>query len=88
MARTILTEIALFFTPFALYFIALWLTKRGPRDRENWPAKVVLSLAGVGIVLMAISLLFFSHYGGYRPGGTYVPAYIDRDGKFHPGETK
>ena len=46
------------------------------------------TIASLLSLVMAISLLFFSHYGGYRPGGTYVPAYIDKDGKFHPGETK
>ncbi len=88
MARTIFTEIALFIAPFAIYAIALLLMRKGMRDRENWGAKVVAWLAFAGIILVAISLVWFSHYGGFQPGQKYYPAYIDKDGKFHPGETK
>jgi hypothetical protein len=71
MARTILTELAFFIAPFAIY------------------ASVLLaSLAFAGIALVAVSLVWFAHYGGYKPGTTYTPAYIDKDGKFHPGVTK
>jgi hypothetical protein len=88
MARTIFTELALFAAPFALYAIALLLMRKGMRDRENWGAKIVAWLAFAGIILVAISLVWFAHYGGYRPGSTYVPAHIDKDGKFVPGYTK
>ena len=88
MARTIFTELALFITPFAIYAVALLLMQRDARDRENWGAKVVAWLAFAGIGLVAISLVWFSHYGGYQPEKKYYPAYIDKDGKFHPGETK
>ena len=88
MARTVLTELALFIAPFAIYAIALLLMRRDMRDRENWGAKAVACLAFAGIILVAISLVWFSHYGGYQPSKTYVPAYIDKDGKFHPGETR
>jgi amino acid transporter len=88
MARTILTELALFIAPFAIYAAVLFLMKKDARDRENWGAKAVGWLAFAGIVLVAISLVWFSHYGGYRPGSTYVPAYIDKDGKLVPGYTK
>jgi hypothetical protein len=88
MARTIFTEIALFIAPFAIYAAMLYLTKRDARDRDNWGAKVVAWLAFAGVILVAISLIWFSHYGGYRPGSTYVPAHIDKDGKLVPGYTK
>ncbi len=88
MARTILTELAFFITPFAIYAIALLLMQKDARDRENWGAKVVAWLAFAGIILVAISLIWFSHYGGYKPGSTYVPAHIDKDGKLVPGYTK
>jgi hypothetical protein len=87
MARTILTELAFFAAPFALYAVALVLMKKDARDRENWGAKVVAWLAFIGIALVAASLVWFAHYGGYRPGTTYVPAHI-KDGKIVPGETK
>jgi hypothetical protein len=88
MARTIFTEIAFFITPFAIYAAVLYLTQRDARDRENWGAKVVGWLAFAGIILVAVSLIWLSHYGGYRAGSTYVPAYIDKDGKLVPGHTK
>ena len=88
MARTIFTELAFFIAPFAVYAIVLLLMKKDARDRENWGAKVVAWLAFAGIALVAASLVWFAHYGGYKPGQTYTPAYIDKDGKFHPGETK
>lgn len=88
MARTILTELAFFIAPFAIYAIALFLMKKDARDRENWGAKVVGWLALAGILLVAASLVWFAHYGGYKPGTTYIPAYIDKDGKLVPGHTK
>jgi hypothetical protein len=88
MARTILTELAFFLAPFVIYAIVLLLMRKDARDRENWGSTIVLGLAGAGIVLVAASLLWFAHYGGYRAGTTYVPAHIDKDGKFVPGETK
>lgn len=87
MARTILTELALFATPFAIYAIALVMMRRDTRDRENWGAKVIAWLAVAGIVLVAISLVWFSHYGGFGTGTTYIPAHIE-NGKLVPGRTK
>ena len=88
MARTIFTELAVFIAPFAVYAIVLLLMRKDARDRENWGAKVIGWLAFAGILLVAASLVWFAHYGGYKPGSTYVPAYIDKDGKLVPGYTK
>lgn len=87
MARTIFTEIALFLAPFAIYAIVLLLTRRAPRDREHWGLKVVGGLAAAGLVLVAISLVWLSHYGGFGTSGTYIPAHLE-DGKLVPGRTK
>jgi hypothetical protein len=87
MARTILTEFALFLTPFAIYAIALTLMKRSAREKEHWGAKVVGTLAAAGLVLVAISLVFLSRYGGFETGKQYTPAQF-KDGKLVPGETK
>ncbi len=88
MARTVLTELALFLAPFAIYAITLQMMRKNARDREHWSVKAVLSLAAAGVVLVAIGLVLFAHFGGYRPTTTYTPAHIDKDGKFIPGETK
>ena len=88
MARTILTEIALFLAPFVIYAVALMMMQKNASDREHWSAKAVLWLAAAGVLLVAIGFVLFAHFGGYRPSSTYVPAHIDKDGKFVPGETK
>ncbi len=88
MARTIFTELAFFIAPFAVYAIVLVLMRKDARDREHWEAKVIGWLALAGIILVAASLVWIAHYGGYQPGSTYVPAYIDKDGKLVPGHTK
>lgn len=88
MARTIFTELAFFIAPFAIYAAVLFLMKKDAREREHWEAKIVGWLALAGIVLVAASLVWFAHYGGYRTDSTYVPAYIDKDGKLVPGHTK
>ncbi|MBS4084701.1 MAG: hypothetical protein KGZ73_14225 [Rhizobiales bacterium] len=88
MVRTIFTELAFFIAPFAVYAVVLMLMRKDARDRENWGAKVIGGLALAGILLVAASLVWFAHYGGYKPGSTYVPAYIDKDGKLVPGHTK
>ncbi len=88
MARTVLTELAFFIAPFAIYAIVLVLMKKDARDREHWGAKAIGWLAFAGLALVAVSLVWFAHYGGYKPGSTYVPAHIDKDGKLVPGYTK
>ena len=75
MVRTIFTELAFFIAPFAVYAVVLMLMRKDARDRENWGAKVSGGLALAGILLVAA-------------GSTYVPAYIDKDGKLVPGHTK
>lgn len=87
MARTIFTEIALFIAPFVIYAIVLTLMRRDTRDRENWGAKAVGWLAAAGLVLVAISLVWLSHYGGFGTTSTYIPAHIE-NGKLVPGRTK
>ena len=45
MIRPVLTELALFLAPFALYALFLWVTKRGGvLDRTNWPLARLLYL--------------------------------------------
>lgn len=87
MARTILTQILLFFSPFAVYALVLYATQRDARGREHWPAKVVASLAIAGCVLVIAGLFFFAHFGGAPTSGVYEPARYE-DGKLVPGRIK
>ena len=88
MIRPVLTEIALFLVPFAVYVIFLWATRARVLDRVNWSLSRVSWLVIAALILMIGSFVVLSHFGGARPGSTYVPAHIDKDGVFVPGHTK
>ena len=85
MIRPVLTEIALFLAPFAVYVIFLWATRTRVLDPANWSLSRVSWLTIAAFVLMIGSFLFLSHFGGAPPGSTYVPAHFE-DGMFVPGQ--
>lgn len=87
MIRPVLTEIALFLTPFVLYAVFLVATKAGVLDLKSWPVARVATLAIAALALMLGSFIFFAHFSGAPPGSNYVPAHIE-DGKFVPGTNK
>lgn len=87
MGRTILIQLLLFFAPFAIYALVLYATQREAGDRENWPTKVLASLAIAGGVLVIAGLVFFAHFGGAPTTGVYEPARYE-DGKLIPGRIK
>ncbi len=87
MIRPVLTEIALFLTPFVLYAVFLVATKSGVMDLKSWPVVRVATLAIAALALMLGSFIFFAHFSGAPPGSNYVPAHIE-DGKFVPGTNK
>jgi hypothetical protein len=88
MIRPVLTELVLFFAPFALYALFLWATKRGGvLDRANWPLGHVFWLLLAAFLLVIGSFIVLAQWGGAPPGSTYIPAHIE-DGRFVPGQTK
>jgi hypothetical protein len=88
MLRPVLTELALFLTPFALYALFVFATKRGGvLERANWPLSRVLWLLIVAFLLVIASFLVLANWDITRPDSTYVPARME-DGKFVPGQTK
>jgi quinol-cytochrome oxidoreductase complex cytochrome b subunit len=87
MIRPVLTELALFLTPFVLYALFLWLTRGGVLDRVNWSFGRVGWLLIVAFALMIGSFIVLAQWGGAPPGSTYSPARIE-DGQFVPGDTK
>jgi hypothetical protein len=88
MFRPVLTELALFFVPFALYALYLWVTQRsGVLDRANWSLAHVLSLVAASFLTVIVGVFLLAELGGSPPRSTYIPAHIE-DGKFVPGETK
>ena len=84
MIRPVLTEIALFLAPFAIYVAFLWFTKAAVFDREQWTRKTLLTLVIVSLVLMIGSFVVIGHFSGAPPGSTYEPAHVE-DGKLIPG---
>jgi hypothetical protein len=86
--RPVLTEIALFVVPFAVYVIFLWATRAPVLDWANWSRWPVSWLVIAALVLMVGSFVVLAHFGGDPPGSTYVPAHIGEDGVFVPGHTK
>jgi hypothetical protein len=86
--RPVLTEIALFVVPFAVYVIFLWATRARVLDWANWSRSRVSWLVIAALVLMVGSFVVLAHFGGDPPGSTYVPAHIGEDGVFVPGHTK
>jgi hypothetical protein len=88
MVRPFLTELVLFLTPFALYALFLWATKRGGvLQLANWPLPHVLSLGIAAFLLVIASFIVLANWGGAPPGSTYTPAHIEK-GKLVPGETR
>jgi len=88
MIRPFLTELALFLTPFALYALFIFATKRGGLlDRANWPISHVGWLLISAFLLVIASFIVLAHWGAVPPGSTYTPAHME-NGKFVPGQTK
>jgi hypothetical protein len=87
MIRPVLTELALFLTPFAVYAIFLWMTREGVLDASQWTLSRIAWLGMAAFLLMIGSFVVLAQWSGAPPGSTYVPAHFE-DGKFVPGETK
>lgn len=87
MIRPVLSEFALFLTPFALYALFLLATRAELLDRESWTPRALTWLTGAAVALMIVSFFVFAHFSGAPPGSTYEPAHIE-GGKFVPGRTK
>ena len=86
MIRPVFTELALFLAPFVVYAIYLVATKAGVLERTSWPPKMLAALAIAALVLMIGSFIVLAHFSGAPPGSTYVPAHVDDQGNFIPGQ--
>jgi len=87
MIRPVLTEFALFATPFAIYAIYLAATRADVLDLAAWTLPVVAWLTVSALALMIASFVLVAHFSGAPPGSTYVPAHIE-NGRLVPGETR
>ena len=87
MIRPVLTELALFLTPFAIYAIFLIVTNAAVFDRASWTPKVLATLAIAALVLMLGSFVYLSHFSGAPIGSSYEPAHLE-NGRLVPGQTR
>jgi hypothetical protein len=87
MIRPVLTEIALFLTPFAVYAVFLWVTRAGVLEPKQWTLSRLAWLVIAALVLMIGSFIVLAQWGGAPPGSTYVPAHFE-NGTFVPGKTQ
>ena len=84
MIRPILTELALFITPFVLYALFLWATREGVLDLSAWSMPRLIWLTISALVMVIASFVLLAQFGGAPPRSTYVPAHME-NGKFVPG---
>jgi Family of unknown function (DUF6111) len=87
MIRPVLTELALFLTPFALYALFLWATRAGVLEPKSWRLPTLGWLAAAALGLMIGSFVLIAQFSGAPPGSTYVPAHME-NGRFVPGTLK
>jgi hypothetical protein len=84
MIRPVLTEIAIFLIPFAVYAVFLFATRSNVLTQTAWPLRTIGWLAGAALALVVLSLVLLAHFSGAPPGSTYVPAHMD-NGRLVPG---
>jgi heme/copper-type cytochrome/quinol oxidase subunit 3 len=87
MIRPLLTEIALFLTPFAVYAVFLWATRAAVFDPQSWSRPRLAWLTIAALVLLLGSFFVLAQFEHAPPGSTYVPAHVE-NGKLIPGEAK
>lgn len=87
MIRPILTELALFLTPFVLYAVFLMATRAGVLHPDSWRWSTVAWLTLAALALVVVSFVVMAEFGGSPPNSVYVPAHME-NGRFVPGTTQ
>jgi Family of unknown function (DUF6111) len=87
MIRPVLTEIAIFLIPFAVYALFLIATRSGVLAQASWPLHLLAKLTFGALLLVVISFVLLAHFSGAPPNSTYVPAHIE-NGRLVPGAEK
>ena len=87
MIRPVLTEVAIFLIPFAVYAAFLIATRSGLLVQSSWPLHVLAKLSLGALLLVVVTFLLLAEFGGAPPDSTYVPAHIE-NGRLVPGVEK
>jgi uncharacterized membrane protein (DUF485 family) len=88
MIRPVLTEVAIFLIPFAIYALYLIAFRKGLFDASSWPTPVTLRLLFGAFALTIVSFVLLAHFSGAPPNATYTPAHLDDKGRLVPGTDK
>jgi hypothetical protein len=88
MIRVVIENVVLFLLPMTIYVTYVLLTRK-PGEKEGllddapffW-----LMLAGTALVLVV--LVAFGSTSGGKPGQSYLPPSLSKDGKIEPGQLK
>lgn len=84
MIRPVLTELALFLTPFALYAVFLMATRAGVLEPEAWSWRVLGWLTIAALITVLVSFVVIAQFSGLPPNSIFVPPHLE-DGKLVPG---
>lgn len=87
MIRPVLTEVAIFLIPFAVYAAFLLATRSGLLVQSSWPLHVLAKLSLGALLLVVVTFLLLAEFGGAPPDSSYVPAHIE-NGRLVPGVEK
>lgn len=87
MIRPVLTELALFLAPFALYAAYLLATRANVFDPSSWTWRIVGWLLIAAFATVIVSFVLLAQFSGTSPHSTYEPARME-NGTFVPGRTR
>jgi hypothetical protein len=84
MLRAILEGFGLFMLPFLGFALYLVLAGQNPLHPEVWSRKALsgLTLAALALCIAGMLWIGWEHR---NEQGTFVPAHVDKDGRFVPG---
>ena len=83
MTRAVISEVLIFFVPFALFALFLVARKRNPFLRAAWAGNVSwLALAGLALVIAG---LVYMGATSERRQGPFVPTHLE-NGRVVPGQ--
>lgn len=88
MIRVVIENIVLFFLPMAIYVTYVLLTRSSDSKQGVLDDAPFLWLVLAGTMLVFIVLLAFGSTSGGKPGQTYTPPSLSKDGTVDPGGLK
>lgn len=87
MLRAIFEGLALFLLPFAGFSLYLAIVGQNPLQPEVWSRKALSSLTIAALALCIAGMLWIGAEHT-NENGTFVPAHVDKDGRFVPGQIR